>query len=444
MRSRSLICARGRRRRFSPPNVTGSLSITPPPAWSDLVDAEVTARTVTQIGDELQDLLVRAQRLDDETTQAVRSNIPAPGFGFGSQAAWAVPRDTVAQQQGRTPAEVRDWWQTLSPEQQEQVIRDYPDLFGWLNGVPAADRDHANRLNLASRLDALGQREVELTRKIAEARHVSDLNSYRAQLEDVRAEEVRLRTVHDKVAEFGARALLMGIDGQGDGKAIISLGNPDTAAHTAVFVPGVNTDLLDAGGDMDRVYNLREKADSLTPAGNDVAVVWWLGYDAPTEVNAIGYGASHDGAAAFAPFVEGLRATHQPSNDPYHVTAVGHSYGSGVIAESAMTGRLAVDDIVTAGSPGMHTDHADDLNIDPRHVWAGEAEGDLIADELGGLLGIHGQEPTDPDFGANRYQVDTQGHSAYWTEGSQSLTNQANIVVGQYARVSYYYGSPPQ
>jgi hypothetical protein len=358
--------------------------------------------------------------------------------------AWSVDRDTVAQQQGRTPDEVKAWWQGLSPEQQEQVIRDYPELVGWLDGVPATDRDHANRAGLANRLAALDLREAQLNRQIADARHVSDLQTFQAQLDAVHAEQARLRTARDKLAELGDRALLLSIDGQGDGKAIISLGNPDTATHTAVFVPGVNTDLLDVGGDMDRVKFLQQKADSMTTANNDVAVVWWLGYDAPTEANAIGYGASYEDAKAFTPFVDGLRATHQPDNVQYHVTAVGHSYGSDVIAESALSGRLAVDDIVTAGSPGMHADRAENLNIDPRHVWGGVAEDDLIGGRLGELPGIHGQEPTDPDFGANRYVVDTQGHSAYWSEGSESLRNQAKIVVGDYASVGYYYGSPPQ
>jgi hypothetical protein len=161
-------------------------------------------------------------------------------------------------------------------------------------------------------------------------------------------------------------------------------------------------------------------------------------------VEAIGYGSSHEGAAQFTPFVDGLRATHQLSSGPYHVTAIGHSYGSTVIAESALGGGLGVDDIIAAGSPGMHTDRAANLNIDPRHVWGGLADGDLIGGGLGDLPFVHGQEPTDKDFGGNRFEVDTEGHSAYWSAGSQSLLNQAYIVTGQYDKVSYYHGGPPE
>jgi hypothetical protein len=56
---------------------------------------------------------------------------------------------------------------------------------------------------------------------------------------------------------------------------------------------------------------------------------------------------------------------------------------------------------------------------------------------------VHGQEPTDPAFGANRFAVDTQGHGAYWDPGSLSLRNQAAIVAGRYDLVSLVHGHPP-
>jgi hypothetical protein len=39
--------------------------------------------------------------------------------------------------------------------------------------------------------------------------------------------------------------------------------------------------------------------------------------------------------------------------------------------------------------------------------------------------------------------VDTEGHSAYWTPNTESLANQAAIVVGRYNQVTLEYGSPP-
>src|SRR4029453_10498299 len=112
------------------------------------------------------------------------------------------------------------------------------------------------------------------------------------------------------------------------------------ARHTAVFVPGINTDLDDIVGDLHRVDNLQREADRITPVHHDVAVVYWLGYDTPGVVGALGNGAARDGAGDFATFVDGLRATNQLDEGPNHVTAIGHSYGSTVVAEAALAGRL--------------------------------------------------------------------------------------------------------
>lgn len=43
--------------------------------------------------------------------------------------------------------------------------------------------------------------------------------------------------------------------------------------------------------------------------------------------------------------------------------------------------------------------------------------------------------PSDESFGAHRMDVDTSGHSDYWNQDSQSLKNQAWVVVGRYNRV---------
>jgi hypothetical protein len=155
--------------------------------------------------------------------------------------------------------------------------------------------------------------------------------------------------------------------------------------------------------------------------------------------------------------MQSLRATH---DGDLHLTAMGHSYGSTVVAEAALTGRLPVDDIVTAGSPGMHTDNASHLMRDPHHVWAGSASNDPVSQTsnvakwtnlipfAGPLISEayddgHGPSPHYDGFGANRYHVDTSGHSDYWRADSVSLRNQAAIVVGDYDLVSLDHGQAP-
>jgi hypothetical protein len=55
----------------------------------------------------------------------------------------------------------------------------------------------------------------------------------------------------------------------------------------------------------------------------------------------------------------------------------------------------------------------------------------------------HGISPHEPEFGANQYAVDTSGHSAYWTPGSQSLQNQAAVIVGRYSLAGLEHGQAP-
>ncbi len=54
--------------------------------------------------------------------------------------------------------------------------------------------------------------------------------------------------------------------------------------------------------------------------------------------------------------------------------------------------------------------------------------------------------PSVEGFGANRFAVDTSGHSDYWNNNSESLTNQARILVGAYDKTTLDKGgqAPPE
>jgi hypothetical protein len=210
-------------------------------------------------------------------------------------------------------------------------------------------------------------------------------------------------------------------------------------------------------GQIDRATSIQMAADQLTPAANDVSVVAWLGYDPPQGDESIVAAASSDravdGAVSLDHFVDGLRASHDGTSD--HITAIGHSYGSIVVGEAASHGRhLAADHIVTAGSPGMDVYQASDLNVGARHVWAGSAADDPVSSPgpnipvvgypvADGMAIGHNTPPHNPGFGANVYHVDTHGHSGYWVPTSQSMQNQARIVVGLYDDVGLDSGKAP-
>src|SRR6266511_2197495 len=66
---------------------------------------------------------------------------------------------------GSDPKAVKAWWSSLSPAEREFLIRERPDVIGWLDGVPAADRDEANRLVLTATAAGLEDRLRQLESK---------------------------------------------------------------------------------------------------------------------------------------------------------------------------------------------------------------------------------------------------------------------------------------
>lgn len=339
---------------------------------------------------------------------------------------------------GSAPAVAAGWWKSLSDDQRQILLTAYPEQLGALDGLPTLDRDTANRQALHNELGAAA-------------------NSYQ-NLDEPRYQ--RLQHLLDKLTASETGPLdkhlyLLGYDNGGAGQAIVAVGNPDTARHTAVVVPGVSTSLDGMAGQIDRATRIQMAGEELDKGS--VSVVAWLGYDPPqmdeTVVTAAGSGRAESGAVSLDRFTDGLRTSHDAT--PSHVTAIGHSYGSVVVGNAASHGHhLAVDDIVTAGSPGMDVTHAADLNVGSRHMWAGATTDDPVASPgtaipyaggvvEGGMHIGHNTAPQHPEFGGNVYHTDTHGHSGYWTPGSQSLNNQARVVVGLYDRVGLDYGKPP-
>ena len=58
--------------------------------------------------------------------------------------------------QGKTPAQVRSWWDGLAQEQRSAFIAQHPALAGNTNGIPFDDRIRANAINAQHRIERLG------------------------------------------------------------------------------------------------------------------------------------------------------------------------------------------------------------------------------------------------------------------------------------------------
>ncbi|WP_431679910.1 alpha/beta hydrolase [Kitasatospora sp. KL5] len=353
---------------------------------------------------------------------------------------------------GASPAQVAAWWRGLPPGARAALTEGRPELVGALDGLPARDRDRANRLQLARLLE-----------------HPDTLSGPLRE---------GLRAVAQKLAAgdpAGGDVLLLALGAEGQGRAVLSYGDPDTADDVAVYVPGFGTGLANAGGgDADRAERIRTAAERCG-TGRTAAAMVWLGYDAPPNeglslrsAQVAGDARARAGAEDLNRFLGGLRAARP--EEPAHVTAVGHSYGSLVVGLAARQDGAGVDDVVLVGSPGAGVERADQLRVGSGHVYVGVADHDPVgrlpdgADVAGGMLlgGLpvavarqasgpdelwFGRDPADAGFGAHRFEVAPgdrgnafASHSAYFDTAadgpSASLANIGRVVAGRGAETT--------
>ncbi|MEU4923540.1 alpha/beta hydrolase [Streptomyces parvus] len=326
----------------------------------------------------------------------------------------AIPHDA-------SPAERKAWWAGLTDEQREEYLAVYPDQIGNLDGIPALVRDAANRDNLQLLMGKLeGRDDADSATKLAALREI----------------DRQLRVV----PEVGDPPMyLLGIGDQGNGRAIVSYGNPDTSRNVAAYVPGLNTSLDEefAEGDLKRARDLSIASNR---HGAPAAAIAWLGYDAPQSPDGLRSlavavdGRAEEGGRAFHEFMGGIKASND-HEDP-HVTAIGHSYGSRTVGGAAQHpgGIPGVDEIVFVGSPGVGVDSADDLGVGREHVFVGAAANDVVtklpskAESVLGMAGVglgspaaayafgdlvdrrdddlwFGRDPASEAFGARRFEV---------------------------------------
>ncbi|MFF4405823.1 alpha/beta hydrolase [Streptomyces sp. NPDC001262] len=380
---------------------------------------------------------------------------------------------------GKSPKENARWWNSLSQAERDEYAALYPSRIGALDGLPSTVRDDANRVVLAETRFDFTQKLEEYDRHHPEPpMHEQKFNNitglpvqgeqqvaqaWKAWKEDREKITTPLQYMGDIQARLDAtgkeglpEAYLLGFDAKGLGRAIVANGNPDMADHTAVFVPGTTSNLGKSHDYIGHMTNLWSASQAKVP-GQNVSTITWIGYDAPQSIvpEAMSPSYAHEAAPMLNGFLDGLRTTHGGASAS-HTTVIGHSYGSTLVGASSIHGKIAADDIVVAGSPGMMVRHAEDLGVGNDHVWSEAAS--FTHDQVpagGKLAGLGGDTeatpwvewlpfgyalsqnvPSDGDFGANIMKTDAQSHGDYWRRGSVSLENQANVVTGNYGKVT--------
>jgi hypothetical protein len=371
-------------------------------------DGRVTPAVAPHFGQAMgpiQDGLRIAAEADGATTARLAELADSLMSNLGTQPLHLAPPPPLS----APPAEVERWWSGLGAEQRFWLIATAPDLLGGRDGIPAADRDLANRLRATVPADVA------------------------ARLDD----------------PSGPRGYLLELD---QGRIVLAAGDPDRASTVLTHVPGMTADLASYARELGRAERVATRAGELDP-GTAASAVLWLGYDAPAYVHeAASADRATAGGRALRQFQEGLRATHVSSDG--RLTVLGHSYGSLVVGSAARTPGLDADAVVLVGSPGVGVDRAADLatpavyamtSLSDPVQYAAPAPAAVVEDvALSRLIGPlipfglpeddlwHGTNPADDSFGARVVpsQPDA-GHSGYWDPGRPALDGLASITLGR-------------
>jgi hypothetical protein len=340
----------------------------------------------------------------------------------------AVAADVVP---GRPPVEgVPSWWADLPTAEQDRWLALRPRRLGGLDGLPAAVRSRANEAALTRRLTGL--RSLP-TRTPAQARRLENCLAVRRTLRALwsRRDPVTGGALTVQLLVFAPGAF------GGEGRVVVGVGDVDTARNLAVLVPGLDSSVR-AGlrGLAGRAERVRTEAGLADPA-SPTATVAWLGYDAPGLASVFSDAAAERGADLLA---ADLLALQPGRAAPPRLTVVGNSYGSTTVGTALRDHRTGADAAVLVGSPGPNVETAAELRLPHGRVFVGASSRDPVS-----YLDRFGADPSHEDFGAVRFRaedvtrnplrLDFGDHLKYFDPGTESLSNVARVVVGDYDAV---------
>ena len=231
------------------------------------------------------------------------------------------------------------WWSQQSDENKKWLIEHYPEKIGNLNSVDGTSRDKANRIVLDRKLTDLPGEIAQLEVDAANASSLFIRNAIlekKAKLQHELDELNVVKTTLNKTyvnpenggTGDGVPRQLLGLDSSGRNlKAIVAQGNVDTADHVGVIVPGLHTNVEKTLSDYDnRAGLMRENALRQAKRGETVAMVEYLGYDAPqVELEAASSTYAENGARGLSGFLNGVDASREHGAGDAHITLMGHS-----------------------------------------------------------------------------------------------------------------------
>lgn len=345
------------------------------------------------------------------------------------------------------PTEVHQWWNgygdsedLYSPTaEQEKLVVLAPSLIGNLEGVAYWARGQANRI-------VLEQKITELEQKCS--RNEPDQAAVRLRL-------AKLITIRRALLETDSPAEKTLISLQADAPsaplAAIAVGDLDRSAYVSFQVSGMNAttaNMTDSVRDAASLYRAEVKAALYAGAEHDIAVVAWIGYEAPNFFAVVSDANADRGSYQFATAIRGYRANNVDSSEKTFLAVFAHSYGSTTVMNAVKRENLGIDAFAMYGSAGVPADigQVSDLHIPHHQVWVGETRDDRLA-PIGRTVGRRPDPAQWSDvmhFATDGGVIDPEtgemlqaahGHSQYVQPETESLRNMAMIGINASSRV---------
>jgi pimeloyl-ACP methyl ester carboxylesterase len=335
-----------------------------------------------------------------------------------------------------SPPDARDaasLWSSLSPATRTKLATAAPRLVGGLDGFPVDVRNAANRTCVSQSIAQLKAKLPAVTGRV-----VAESDQHQLHM---------LTMIEDalKPTKGGPSRSLLSADPNGEGKAVVVLGDLQTADYVTYMVPGmfytVDGQLSAWTGDAADLYTQQQdwlkRLSAVDPADahKTVAVVAWMGYQTPDLTNIGSLDLAYQARDALASSVEALQL-QRTGHEPY-TTIIAHSYGSTAALMALTQYDFSVNALVLVGTPGSSAQSAKDLHVKNTNVWVGAAAWDPVPTSA-----FFGSDPSAPSYGAHTMGVgggtdvitganlgQSIGHNEYFDPGTESIRNMALIGI---------------
>lgn len=341
----------------------------------------------------------------------------------------------IADNKNGTPKEqaqaVKDYFATLTPEEQAALVVANPDLVGNLDGAPVNVRFAANRISIQKEYDQESQYLNGLApNDPAYARTKARVDALRSFLNPRIKKFVDPATNKVKTVEVPRQFLVFDAhygstaDPKAspfpDGRVAEVVGDLENADNVAFRVPGITNRLDNFNGFSRGGYDLATDKNGFEQP--DTAVVSWLGYDTPEIGDSVDPAKAEVGGRQLNAFRQGISVNLQPDAG---TSIFAHSYGTLVTSKALQNGLTNIDNVTFMGSPGLgpNIHSVADFNMPNTKFFAMRAPEDPVSYTQG-----HGDDPADfadiTRLGTNG----AKGHSMYYDVGTGSLANMRSIL----------------